>query len=147
MSSSLILYVLDKLMAFDWIKNNTKRPLQKWKKKAIPEFEAMMQDYDYNDQRRIKKFFNELIDIYLKDIPKKRESFQSIIDEGDFYPSFGLDPNWTDKELHMHLRFALRAKLLRDSGLDHERFDFCTFCADFLDYQELEESCKHEHIY
>ena len=123
-----IVYAIAELLAYDWVKEKAKALLHSQRNNIELEFNSIMQDYNGDDQTRIKKFFNDLIDTTLNDIPKNEESFQSIINEGDFYPLFDLDPNWDLNELYTHLRIALRAKLIRDSGLNHENFHFCIIC-------------------
>lgn len=143
----MLLELLGKLMTADWLSEKAKKIFNILKTKRNSEFMAIMEEYDGNDQRRIKKYFNEQIDVVQSELSMDMESFISVIEEGEFYPDFNYDPSWTEQEVHMYFRLALRAKFLAEHYENHEFYGFCVVCGDFLDYQSFEDSCKHEHVY
>ena len=143
----MLLELLGNLMTADWLTGKAKEIFKKLKIERTSEFKAIMKEYDGDDQRRIKKYFNEQIDVIQNELSMDMESFRSVIEEGEFYPDFIYDSSWTEYELHMYFRLALRAKFLGEHYENHEFYVFCEVCGDFLDYQSFEGSCKHEHVY
>ena len=147
----MFLELLGKLMTADWLSEKAKKIFKRLKIKTTSEFTDIMEEYDGDDQRRIKKYFNEQIDVFQNELSMDMGSFisviESVIEEGELYPEFSYDPSWTEHEVHMYFRLALRAKFLAEHHENHEFYGFCNVCGDFLDYQSLEGSCKHEYVY
>jgi len=134
--------VITILSTLDWVKNKAKIAYSKIMNSMNEEMSTVHDD----DQRVIKRYFNQLIDETMNSLPQDRLEIEKIVDDLAQYSEVGAHSDSTDTELFGILRFGLRAKLLHESYINHYDLEFCPECGDLLDFKEQEGSCRHSNL-